>query len=279
MYQELYRFLRRDFAEDIAELNELLQLNDDGKLVAEVPPNPFVGNPELISHDNSIAMIGINPAYRPNIDGFYHTEIKLPTQCLKNWKLNGDLKELTPWLDKIKNYFVSETYYGRYFTRLGNILGPEIFHETWSNSAIKSRARMVFHNHVLKLDIIPYYSKKANFDDRLLNIAFTTHPSLIQYHKFIVEILAKTNIKWIFLNGNASIRIIELLLGDGKFDMINIGPTKRTEISLGKVRIRGDLVPVLGVKFVNSPHGPTSNQDWKHIWPVWHEYLAQQNMI
>ncbi|RAH13555.1 MAG: hypothetical protein CMB56_006880 [Methanobacteriota archaeon] len=275
MYNQLYEFLKRNYTNDVDELNELLNLKGNAKLANEVPPNPFVGNPELLSPGNCIAMFGINPAYRPNMKGFYETEIELPNDCLERWKRKNEVKHLEPWLDKIKNYFVSDAYYGRYFTRLGNILGQEKFRETWLESGKFSGARTTFHKHVLKLDIIPYYSAKANFNEKLLKNAYENHPALIHYKDFISNLLSSTMPKWIFLNGNAPTRMIESLFSRQKFERKNIGPTKRTEISVGRISLGGRLIPVLGVKFVNSINGPTSDQDWEYIWPLWNEWLSE----
>lgn len=275
MYDQLYEFLNRNYTNDVDELNELLNLKGNAKLANEVPPNPFVGNPQLLSPGNCIAMFGINPAYRPNMKGFYETEIELPNDCLERWKRKNEVKHLDPWLDKIKNYFVSDVYYGRYFTRLGNILGQEKFRETWLESGNFSGSRMTFHKHVLKLDIIPYYSAKANFNEKLLKNAYENHPALIHYKDFISSLLSNTMPKWIFLNGNAPTRMIETLFSKQKFERKNIGPTKRTEISVGRISLGGRLIPVLGVKFVNSINGPTSDQDWEYIWPLWNEWLSE----
>ena len=47
MYDQLYEFLNRDFTNDIDELNELLNLKGNARLANEVPPNPFVGDPDF----------------------------------------------------------------------------------------------------------------------------------------------------------------------------------------------------------------------------------------
>ena len=69
--------------------------------------------------------------------------------------------------------------------------------------------------------------------------------------------------------------LIICLFAKQKFERKNIGPTKRTEISVGRISLGGRLIPVLGVKFVNSINGPTSDQDWEYIWPVWNEWLSE----
>ena len=134
---------------------------------------------------------------------------------------------------------------------------------------------MTFHKHVLKLDIVPYYSSKANFNEELLKYAYENHPALIQYQDFISSLLANTMPKWIFLNGKAPTRMFEYLFSEKKFMQKNGGPTKRTEVSVGKITLGGRLIPVLGVKFVNSIHGPTSDEDWKYIWPIWNKWLSE----
>ena len=279
MYDQLYEFLSRDYTEDVNELNELLKLKGTATLANEVPPNPFVGDPQLLTPGNCIAMFGINPAYRPKMKGFYETEIELPKICLEQWKRTNDVSNLDPWLEKIKNYFVSDAYYGRYFTRLGNILGQEKFRETWLKSGNFSGARMTFHNHVLKLDIIPYYSTKANFNEELLKNAYEHHPALVKYRGFISSVLSDVMPKWIFLNGNTPIKICESLFSNEEFERLNDGPTKRTEIAVGKINLGDGLIPVLGVKFVNSINGPTSDQDWEYIWPVWNRWLAENSLL
>tara|TARA_Y100000589_G_scaffold254173_1_gene242972 strand:- start:481 stop:1380 length:900 start_codon:yes stop_codon:yes gene_type:complete len=275
MYDQLYEFLNRDFTKDIDELNDLLNLKGNARLANEVPPNPFVGDPELMSPGDCIAMFGINPAYRPNMKGFYETEIELPMDCLKKWKKNNEQSHLDPWLNKIKNYFVSDAYYGRYFTRLGNIIGKEKYRETWLKSGKYAGARMTFHKHVLKLDIIPYYSSKANFNEELLKYAYENHPALIQYQHFISSLLTKKMPKWIFLNGKAPLKMFECLFAEKQFQRKNTGPTKRTEIAVGKITLGGRMIPVLGVKFVNSINGPTSDEDWGYIWPTWNKWLSE----
>ncbi|MEC7168771.1 MAG: hypothetical protein VXW14_07270, partial [Candidatus Thermoplasmatota archaeon] len=79
----------------------------------------------------------------------------------------------------------------------------------------------------------------------------------------------------IFLNGKAPTRMFEYLFSEKKFVRKNAGPTKRTEVSVGKITLGGRLIPVLGVKFVNSIHGPTSDEDWEYIWPIWNKWLSE----
>jgi len=276
MREKLLDFLERDFSKDILELNEILRLKDESQLASEVPPNPFVGNPELLVPGECIAMFGINPAYRPNMKGFQETEIDIPTKSLDSWKASGDHEELIPWMRKIEDYFITDVYYGRYFTRLGNILGKTEFNTTWVNSQKGTGARMVFHKHVLKLDIIPYYSSKAKFSHNLLREAYKTHPALISYRAFVSDLLTITKPRWIFLNGNAPTELMESLFSTQPFEKINIGPTKRTEISVGEISLSRYKIPVLGVKFVNSINGPTSDEDWASIWPSWKKWYDER---
>ena len=275
MMKSLLNFLHRDFVTDVRELNVLLRLNGEGQLASEVPPNPFVGNPDTLAQGECVALFGINPAYRPNMKGFQETEVDIPTRALDEWKATGEVEALQPWMRKIQDYFVSDAYYGRYFTRLGNILGQKEFQQTWSDSPKGKGARMVFNNHVLKLDLIPYYSAKAMFDLRLLKEAYETHPALIAYRDFVSEILQKTKPKWILLNGNAPTALMEALFAPEPFEKRNKGPSARTEISVGKVTIGSENIPVLGVKFVNSVHGPTSDEDWSSIWPAWNQWCGE----
>ena len=276
MMDKLLNFLRRDFEADVRELNVLLRLKGEGQLATEVPPNPFVGNPDSLVPGECVALFGINPAYRPNMKGFQETEIDIPTRALDEWKATGEVEALQPWMRKIEDYFVSDTYYGRYFTRLGNILGQEEFPSTWSASPRGTGARMVFHHHVLKLDIIPYYSAKAEFNLVLLKETYATHPALIAYRTFVSDLLNITKPRWIFLNGNAPTAVMEALFSSKPFEKRNNGPSPRTEISVGQVSFGSVNIPVLGVKFVNSVYGPTSDEDWASIWPAWNQWCSEQ---
>ena len=96
MYDQLYDFLNRDFTKDIDELNDLLCLKGNARLANEVPPNPFVGDPELLSPGDCIAMFGINPAYRPKVKDFYENNIELPIVCLERWRSTNDESHLEP---------------------------------------------------------------------------------------------------------------------------------------------------------------------------------------
>ena len=274
--ESLRTFWRRDSSADVKELNALLQLKGEDQLASEVPPNPFVGNPDSLLPGECVALFGINPAYRPNLEGFQETEIEIPTRALEEWKETGKNEALQPWMEKITQYFVSDTYYGRYFTRLGNILGQQEFNQTWSESPRGKGARMVFHNHVLKLDLIPYYSAKAVFNLERLKEAYETHPALIAYRELVSDLLKKTKPKWILLNGKAPTTLMEALFASEPFVKRNNGPSPRTEISVGKVSIGSENIPVLGVKFVNSIHGPTSDEDWSSIWPTWNQWCRDQ---
>ncbi len=267
--EKLLFFLDRNHESVIDGLNSFLDLKGDFLLSKEVPPNLFVGNPKILQPGKCIALIGINPAYRPDDSSFLESEISLPNSCLEKWRSSKDFKDLQPWFSKMENFFLGSSYYGRYFTRLGNIIGKGVFNETWSSYNGQKAARMTFHKHVLKFDILPYYSKKAGFNNQLLNEKYSSDLALIAYQEYISSMIDFAKPRFVILNGMSVISVVEELFATEEFTTLNVGPTPRTEIQVGKISINGSVVNALGVKFVNSINGPTSDQDWGHIWQAW----------
>lgn len=269
--EKLLYFLDRNHTSVIKELNSFLGLKGEFLLAEEVPPNLFVGNPNILEPGKCIALIGINPAYRPEDSSFQETEIKLPSSCLNRWRLSKDKNDLAPWFSKMEDFFLGDSYYGRYFTRLGNIIGQGIFSDTWSSYKGQSAARMTFHKHVLKFDILPYYSQKAGFNIPLLHQKYSTDPALIAYQEYISSMIDFAKPRFVIMNGMSVTAVVEELFAVENFTSLNVGPTPRTEIQVGKITINGSIVHALGVKFVNSVHGPTSDEDWNYIWQAWNK--------
>ena len=267
--EKLLFYLDRNHESVIDGLNTFLGLKGEFLLANEVPPNLFVGNPKILQPGKCIALIGINPAYRPDDSSFLDSEINLAKSCLEKWRSSKDSKDLQPWFTKMENFFLGDSYYGRYFTRLGNIIGQGIFSETWASYKGQKAARMIFHKHVLKFDILPYYSKKAGFNNQLLHEIYSSEPALIAYQEYISSMIDFANPRFVILNGMSVTSVVEELFAIEDFATINLGPTPRTEIQVGEISINGSVVNALGVKFVNSIHGPTSDQDWEYIWQAW----------
>ena len=73
----LYRFMKRDYSQDVRELNRALAETETADLRSEAPPIPFTGDPwSKVKHECTL-LVGINPKWHEpgSKTGQYETEI------------------------------------------------------------------------------------------------------------------------------------------------------------------------------------------------------------
>ena len=115
--------MSRDHVGDVNRLDTILGKKESATLSNLVPPNPYVGNPSNLIPDECIALIGINPRLDLDRKGFQEYEINIPLRCQAYYARTGKRQAFDSWFKKLHNFYQSDAYYGRYFTKLGNHIG------------------------------------------------------------------------------------------------------------------------------------------------------------
>ena len=258
----------RDYREDASRLNSLFGLSGKTEL-APMPPNPFMGDPG----EDCILMLGINPAYRAEDDAFRRGDVDLPLSCLSEFERTGDTRSLGPWLDKLRTFFVGEYWYGGYFSWLGRILGEGVFADTWARTG--QDRRQIMHRHVIKMDAVPWYSRKAGFSSATLRVGFREDPGLMANMALLEAAVDRYRPRWIQVNGMGPWGAIrDTLVDSGSYEVHSHGPDARTDFGIGFATLANRKVPVLMHKFVSSRGGPGHHGDWDWIWPYWFDWLG-----
>lgn len=270
--KEWLNLVTRDYESDVNRLNSLFKLSGKTKLANHVPPHTYVGNLSSASPENCVLLMGINP-FLGEGEEFNLMNVETPKRCIEQWRKTGDKSSFDDWINFQEGYFLSDAYNGKHFTKIGNLLGRRWFKETYSKYSEKIRHRMVMHNHLIEFDVVPYYSKNASFDSNELADAMNTDPALIAHKELISSIIRKTKPKWIQVNGNNPTRIMIDCFMKQKFEILNDGPSLKTEIRVGFANFDGEEIPVLMHKFLKSPKGPQSYADWNIIWETWNNWL------
>ena len=270
--QALLDLITRDHETDVRRLNTQFGLSGNTELAEHIPPHTFVGNLSGAIPGDCVLLMGINP-FLGSGDEFQRMNVDLPTCCIELWKKTGDINAFEEWMDFQEGYFLSDAYNGKHFTKIGNLLGRRWFTETYDAYDEKMRSRMVMHHHLIEFDVVPYYSKNATFNSRELAAAMETDPALIAHMNFIAHIIQQAKPRWIQVNGNGPTEVMIECFIDGDVEILNDGPSLRTEIRVGHAQIGNARIPVLMHKFLKSPNGPQSFADWDIIWETWANWL------
>jgi len=249
--------MSRDHFQDVNRLDKILGKQESASLSNMVPPNPFVGNPSKLIPGECVALIGINPRLDINRKGFQEFEINIPRQCQAKYARTGNLSAFDPWFEKLHNFYHSDAYYGRYFTKLGNHIGRAWFTSPIEGEPAHVNARKVLSNHVLKLDAVPYYSETDNMAPEHVSAAMRNDPAMLSHHNLIETLIEECKPRHLQVNGkNTAGEMIKTVFGEqGSFEIIGDG---NSSIEAGWAKIGNHELPILIHGFTNSPNGPQS---------------------
>ena len=268
----LLTLLTRDHQEDVVRLNSLFSLSGEATLSTEVPPHIYVGNRKNKTPGNNILLMGINPFLSDNPE-FQKHNIDTPLRCLKKYNQTNDPSSFEDWLYFQENYFLSSAYNGRHFTRIGNLIGQRWFPETYNSQPKDMASRMTLHKHLIEVDAVPYYSRKASFNSEKLAAAMRTDPALKAHLSMIESIIHDVKPRWIQVNGLGPSEVVKQCFIEGSVELLNDGPDKKTEIQVGHAIFGDQRIPVLMHKFLKSPSGPQSAESWDTLWNTWENWL------
>jgi hypothetical protein len=260
---KLKEFLRRDYRQDIERLNESLGNGGDAGFTGKMAPVPFAGNPFALDPGNCIAVLGINPKWKdPQKDA--ESEHDLNRQKLKSCVDSfcaGDDKQFDEFLAARASDFSGGSYYGPYFTKLGNHLFREWFHG--KVSAVKEgqpAAKEVFRRYVLKTDLLPWFSVgTAKIGAKKL--ASSNDPALMAYYETLDVLFHALKPKWIQFNGSSMRDTIEVIV---QTDLLRIETDDGKYIWVGRSKKMLDT-PVLVHEFTNRAGGPQTPKQFHSV--------------
>jgi hypothetical protein len=251
--------MARDHADDVRRLDSILGRGESATLSPLVPPNPFVGDPTRLIPGECVALIGINPKLDLDRKGFQQFEIDIPTACQASYARSGDAEAFSPWFEKLHNYYDSDAYYGRYFTRLGNHIGSAWFTSPGEGEPANVNARRVLRDHVLKLDAILYYSTSDEMDPERVIKAMHGDEALGAHRKLMEAMFEECRPRHLQVNGKTTAgSMMKALFGEREtFENIGRGPSS---IEVGWAEIGSHRLPLFIHGFTNVSSGPQSRQ-------------------
>tara|TARA_B100000686_G_C16673215_1_gene907656 strand:+ start:366 stop:1295 length:930 start_codon:yes stop_codon:yes gene_type:complete len=267
---EFLGVVNRDYRADVTRLNASLRLKDEGELAPHVPPHTFVGDINNMKQDDCVLVIGINPLlwHDPR---FEKANIELPMRCLKNFRITGDVSEFADWIDFQTEYFLREERNEKHFNKIGRLIGPRYFPSTYKDGDVQQ----TLHRHVVEVDIVQYFSRKAQINAKKLADLYHHDPALIANMNLIKTIIDKIKPKWIQVNGKTGWEAIHRILIDGEMELINDANDKGSEIKVGFTNLTGRKVPVLMHKFIGGMGGANSLVQREQVLDSWDRWLAR----
>jgi hypothetical protein len=154
-YREaLAEFWLRPFEADVEMLNKALAKNGETAGIEKCPPSVITGDPFSNDFQNCLIVLGINPKWQKDND-FQKIDVNPAEEA---WRA----KDFERYTRTRADYFTGAAYYGRYFTRLGNALASGFFGVPVARKDQAKAARSFFSRHVVKLDILPWWSENVN---------------------------------------------------------------------------------------------------------------------
>lgn len=269
---EFLAMVGRDYSADVARINLELNLKGDGLLVDHVPPHTFVGNIDKMENGNCILVIGINP-FLWDDQRFERANIELPNHCLTNYRNSGDVNALSDWINWQKEYFLSNEINATHFKKISRLIGPRYFSLTHGDD----NWRDTLYQHIVEVDIVPYYSIKAQINDHKLAKLYRHNSALITHLNLIKWIIKKIQPRWIQVNGKAGWETIcqELLNGEG--EIIDDAGDKGSEIMVGHTNVSGNRIPVLLHKFIGGLGGANSHIQRNQVMDSWDKWLSNNS--
>jgi hypothetical protein len=252
---KLREFLRRDYPRDVDRLNSALGKAGDAGFTRAMPPIPFAGNPFALRRGNCIAVFGINPKW-----GGWDANRCALRDCIDSFR-RGDEESFNEFLKLRASEFEGGSYYGRYYTKLGNHLFREWFQGKISTMQEgQDAAKEVFRNYVLKADLLPWFSENTNKINAKA-MGSSNDPALLAYHEIISLLFCGLKPRWIQFNGLQMLDLIEAIT-EAKLKRIKI--CERMYIWVGQSNKLIDT-PILVHGFVNSIGGPQTEKQFKKV--------------
>lgn len=267
--------MARDHVNDVNRLDAILGNQNSATLSNRVPPNPYVGNPSNLVPGDCAALIGINPRLDLDREGFQEFEIKIPTTCQANYARTKDGAAFNTWFDKLHNFYHSEAYYGRYFTKLGNHIGRSWFSSPQPGEPAHVNARRVLSQHVLKIDAVPYYSVSDEMSPEKVVDAMENDPAMMTHRRLMEALFEECRPRHLQVNGKGTAgKMIKAVFGEiGTFEVIGEG---NSSIEAGWGAIGRHRLPILIHGFTNSPYGPQSPEAFRACVTNFQKWIIDQ---
>ena len=252
----LYRFMKRDYSEDVRELNRALAETETADLRSEAPPIPFTGDPwSKVKHECTL-LVGINPKWHEpgSKTGQYETEIANSIALINQFR-EGDDGAFAEYIEQRKEYFRGGGEYKGHYTYISNR-----FLENW----YETETNLLWEKFVMNLDVIPWFSDKtkAISNEKLVD-EYRNNSALSDYVNIIEEVIELIRPKRIHLNGVPPRLVFESVFG------IEFKPLKLIDKSIGMyvghLIVRNVEYPVLAHNFGKTQSGPNSIVQWKSM--------------
>ena len=268
IFDQFLALVNRNLVADVNRLNSELRLEGESMLVDNVLPHTFVGNLDKMEENDCILVIGINP-FLWDDPRFEKANVKLPFRCLGNYRASGNPVDLLDWFRFQNRYFLSDEMNETHFKKIANLIGPRYFPNTYGGNNWKQ----TLFQHIVEVDIVPYYSTKARINDRKLADLYRNDPALIANLNLIKSIIKKIQPKWIQVNGKAGWSTVsQELLEDGGI-IIDDAQDKGSEIMVGHAKLAMSSVPVLMHKFIGGIGGANSHVQRNQVMDSWDRWL------
>ncbi|WP_407174446.1 hypothetical protein [Bradyrhizobium sp. STM 3562] len=209
----LRSFLCRDYYEDVIRLNKAISRSGNGAgLQPMMPPFAYSGNPFALRRKQCIALFGLNPRWLGPEDKWAEREYWPVKRAVDAFR-SGQEAGFHEYRRIRAGYFDDDStiYYGKYFTRLGNLIGKHLFgyHRSTPGNTF---ARSVFRQSIFKTDFLPWFSNNTS-DISWGKVASSSSQdqALQSYYELISSFLTALEPRWIQCNGKESRQLAELL--------------------------------------------------------------------
>ena len=267
--------MSRDHVGDVNRLDTILGKKESATLSNLVPPNPYVGNPSNLIPDECIALIGINPRLDLDRKGFQEYEINIPLRCQAYYARTGKGQAFDSWFKKLHNFYQSDAYYGKYFTKLGNHIGRAWYTAPAEGEPANVNARRVLAQHVLKLDAVPYYSVSDEMDANKVIAAMQEDPALSTHRCLMEALFEECRPRHLQVNGKTTAgSMSKAVFGEtDSFESIGIG---KSSIEVGWGEIGNHELPILIHGFTNASSGPQSSEAFLECSQNFESWLKEQ---
>ncbi len=271
--QEVLDVLFRDHKLDTDRLNKKLNMSGEGSLVS-IPPHTYVGRVETnYSDESKVLLLGINPKYSKE-EKYQSVNVDLPTNCINQYNKTKNAESLRPLFEFQEGYFLREERNKRHFTKFGNWFGRHWFGKTYGSGGSMG-AQRVLDKHVVEMDVLQYFSDRAQIDSELLAQIAKTDPALLSHRMLIESVIERIQPLWIQVNGKSCWKLMESYLFDSPGISINPTTDTKTELIVGMATIGTRSGPVLMHKFLNQS-GPQRKDQQDEIAVMWDEWRMKQ---
>jgi hypothetical protein len=261
---KLREFMRRDYPRDVDRLNCALGKAGNAGFTRAMPPIPFAGNPFALRRENCVAVFGINPKW-----GGWDANRCALRDCIDSFR-RGDEESFNKFLSLRASEFEGGSYYGKYYTRLGNHLFREWFRGKISTMQEgPAAAKEVFRKYVLKTDLLPWFSENTK-EINAKAMGSSKDPALLAYYEIIYLLFSGLKPKWIQFNGSQMLDLIQVIT-EAKVERIKLN--ERMYIWVGKSKKLIDT-PIIVHGFVNSIGGPISAKHFKLVAHAFREWIG-----